>query len=556
MVGEPVADDKPAGAFGAPSERSLLDRLIQPFRQDKSQEFYARGHAPDEPLTDRMAMLPVGQYANGDTAFAWPGMLKDMYEGAVRSYEQGRQLPRVDEQGNYAGTPRAEPLDAFNAASIAPVGTFGARAAGLTKDVGDLGMFAGRGAKTADHAKLAQAEKMAAEGTPRERIWNDTGWFQGVDGKWRFEIDDSAASKTSHGNGPLSKVMAHDGLYKAYPDVAGIRTVQEPGFGASYYAGNPGPEEITYQGPLLGRLGSWISGVDESPAQLSNLLHEAQHAIQHREGMAPGARFGEAYRRSAGEVEARGVQARQRLTPEQRAARPPWLDYDVPEPSQLFANDSRASLPAIVTQGVEGAQPQGIRAYHWSPEASEIGPDNKFFPMSHFGTKKAAADRYESMVPDEELLPFLSDLGEDIPQYGGTFPVDLDIKNPLRVPDIIDHTNPTRVANMVDAALKPSFWQRLSPSHLARDVAGKSPEEAAAIVDAALGKHGYDGLVYKNVIEGGGDDSYIATRPGTVRSATTGEVLYVDPATASVPANVLNLYDRLPERAFAPDSEK
>jgi hypothetical protein len=57
-------------------------------------------------------------------------MLKDMYEGAVRSYEQGRQLPRVDEQGNYAGTPRAEPLDAFNAASIAPMAGVAGRVTG------------------------------------------------------------------------------------------------------------------------------------------------------------------------------------------------------------------------------------------------------------------------------------------------------------------------------------------------------------------------------------------------------------------------------------------
>jgi hypothetical protein len=37
----------------------------------------------------------------------------------------------------------------------------------------------------------------------------------------------------------------------------------------------------------------------------------------------------------AGEVEARAVQERRNLTAEQRRARPPWLDYDVPEASQI-----------------------------------------------------------------------------------------------------------------------------------------------------------------------------------------------------------------------------
>jgi hypothetical protein len=41
------------------------------------------------------------------------------------------------------------------------------------------------------------------------------------------------------------------------------------------------------------------------------------------------------YRSLAGEAEARAVQARMNLTPEQRAARPPWLDYDVPENQQI-----------------------------------------------------------------------------------------------------------------------------------------------------------------------------------------------------------------------------
>lgn len=44
----------------------------------------------------------------------------------------------------------------------------------------------------------------------------------------------------------------------------------------------------------------------------------------------------DAYRAAAGEAEARAVQTRMDMTPEQRASRPPWLDYDVPEGSQIL----------------------------------------------------------------------------------------------------------------------------------------------------------------------------------------------------------------------------
>lgn len=42
------------------------------------------------------------------------------------------------------------------------------------------------------------------------------------------------------------------------------------------------------------------------------------------------------YKAHAGEVEARATQARMKLTPEERRAREPWLDYDVPEAQQVI----------------------------------------------------------------------------------------------------------------------------------------------------------------------------------------------------------------------------
>lgn len=51
--------------------------------------------------------------------------------------------------------------------------------------------FSGEKAQFADAAALAKAQKMKAGGAAMKDIFRETGWYQGADGKWRFEIDDS-----------------------------------------------------------------------------------------------------------------------------------------------------------------------------------------------------------------------------------------------------------------------------------------------------------------------------------------------------------------------------
>lgn len=119
------------------------------------------------PVIDRATFLPVGQYEDGSLTFAWPGFLKDAYEGAVRSYEQGRQLPRADEGGYYAGTPRAEPLDAFNAASIAPVAGVGMRAAGWRNKVRSTGEFFANPSESSLPSLMTNALEQAASDAPK-----------------------------------------------------------------------------------------------------------------------------------------------------------------------------------------------------------------------------------------------------------------------------------------------------------------------------------------------------------------------------------------------------
>jgi hypothetical protein len=80
----------------------------------------------------------------------------------------------------------------------------------------------------------------------------------------------------------------------------------------------------------------------------STTLHEIEHAVQQREGFDPGGTptpgpiegkyitKSEAYRRNAGETEARNVQARRDLNAEARRLYPPWMTEDVPRDQQIL----------------------------------------------------------------------------------------------------------------------------------------------------------------------------------------------------------------------------
>jgi hypothetical protein len=263
-----------------------------------------------------------------------------------------------------------------------------------------MAIFGGPAAKTANLQAMSKAQALAKQGAPREQIWNETGWFQGKDGKWRFEIDDSGASltprlsetiagKNSVFRGNASEGIQHPAMFDAYPDMATERMVSnyEPNAGGAYWRNADG-------GP-----GGGFSAVGPDAAIVkSTAMHElGGHGVQAREGFAGGGTSADlgmdAYNRLAGEVEARTVQKRMDYTPEQRASRPPWLDYDVPEDQQIVrmggsgpqmsaSNDALAN--ALMTGAVDDTAKAGIRAYHGSPH------DFDRFDMSKIGTGEGA----------------------------------------------------------------------------------------------------------------------------------------------------------------------
>jgi hypothetical protein len=62
------------------------------------------------------------------------------------------------------------------------------------------------------------------------------------------------------------------------------------------------------------------------------------------------------YQRLAGEVEARAVQARRDMTADERRARPPWLDYDVPEGEQIVRFYGREALSVQIGEAERRAK--------------------------------------------------------------------------------------------------------------------------------------------------------------------------------------------------------
>lgn len=211
---------------------------------------------------------------------------------------------------------------------------------------------------------LDAAKAMAAAGKSSEEIRAATGWFPGkYDGKLRFEISDNQAAyrerigaytkvknwlygklsdESMEGTMvgiPLRQILDFPELYEAYPQIKKIKVDLEERSGAAFL-----PESNTI-----------ALSLDDTPAKrLSYLLHELQHWIQTHEGFAKGASpkgFGfiskqafDEYQRTAGEIEARDIQSRKDLTPEQRAATEP------------YSSENIAPEDAIVLFGNQGVQ--------------------------------------------------------------------------------------------------------------------------------------------------------------------------------------------------------
>src|SRR5215472_12134216 len=176
---------------------------------------------------------------------------------------------------------------------------------GVTQPAPGIGIFGGIGAKTANTAMLDKALRMHAAGSDPTSIWNQTGWFRGAEGKWRFEIPDvearlkeldpeylqrlhaSGSTGPTHRFSPdLREVVEHPEFFRAYPEMKAVvgEVVVDPHAQSSQFGFWQPPHQT-----LTGIEPPYIhaTGRDVDLA-LSSTLHEMQHGVQNVERFAPG----------------------------------------------------------------------------------------------------------------------------------------------------------------------------------------------------------------------------------------------------------------------------
>ena len=112
---------------------------------------------------------------------------------------------------------------------------------------------------------------------------NLSGWFQGADGRWRFEMDDSAAAFDPRGidalkagkSVVLKDLLNHPELYKMYPSAGDITVGRET--------------RALYNGAYDDDARKLSVNIDRPEKDaLGSVLHEVQHHIQRQEGFAKG----------------------------------------------------------------------------------------------------------------------------------------------------------------------------------------------------------------------------------------------------------------------------
>lgn len=144
--------------------------------------------------------------------------------------------------------------------------------------------YAGRNANGANLESLREAQEMLSAGADMESIRKATGWHEGMDGKWRFEINDSRMQlRTDAADIPnyttLGELVDAPELFEAYPDMADLSVTFH-----TLEDGQNGGYSRKFDSIELSR------DLKNRPETLLNsLIHEVQHAIQSREGFASGA---------------------------------------------------------------------------------------------------------------------------------------------------------------------------------------------------------------------------------------------------------------------------
>jgi hypothetical protein len=245
--------------------------LLSPLERQTYESF---GIAPRE---DRLSLLP--RY-NAQTGLVAPQFVYDAAKALAAPYTaaQGYDLP---------------PEEAINVG----MNMMGGGAVG-TAPKGALRTFIGRDAKTWDKAAARQFLKLEKSGVSPEDAWKQTGVFRGLDNDLRQEISDKPAflkGSGSYGDVVMNRLSAlenaglrqsgdpvnvssiyyHPELFRAYPSLAKTE--------AEFM-----PKGQTATGQMGGNILRMQYDLPNKPAK-SVMLHELQHGVQSFEGFSPGA---------------------------------------------------------------------------------------------------------------------------------------------------------------------------------------------------------------------------------------------------------------------------
>lgn len=190
---------------------------------------------------------------------------------------------------------------------------------------------------------LDKAEQMTKEGFDPTVIKVQTGWEQGIDGFWRYEIQDPFMERSAiedyvkprFGEAINIRMILKDTrIVTAYPEFENLTlyAMYSPRKGAAGYYNPATNGMVVAMGRPSDKFDFQIDGV---------LLHELQHLIQEIEGFAKGgdprALGRRKYVRMAGEVEARNICHRHFLTEEQRRHKLRTETQDVPDEKQIVS---------------------------------------------------------------------------------------------------------------------------------------------------------------------------------------------------------------------------
>jgi Large polyvalent protein associated domain 23 len=159
---------------------------------------------------------------------------------------------------------------------------------------GSAGIFGGRISAAANRATLREAEEMAAKGASKGEIFDKTGWFQGPEGGWKFEIPDRGAKYVRE---PMLARMVREHLGdQAPPQTLGSRFRHKelekayPGYGDEIKFGIlPVNEPRSTKGGFDPATNTILLHPSLSPEEAKSvILHELQHWVDKREAFARG----------------------------------------------------------------------------------------------------------------------------------------------------------------------------------------------------------------------------------------------------------------------------